>query len=242
MQDKDKNNRKPHYAGHRKRLKERFRNAGRNALHDYELLELLLAYAIPRKDTKYLAKRLLQGFGTFRAVLDAPYGRLEEIDGLGEHASTLMGLFRACMSRYMEPDRDKKPVITCPEDVEGFLRAEIGGCAKERFMLLCLNAAGRLVHAQVIAEGTVDAAHVYPREVLRTAIDHDATALILVHNHPSGTLHASEQDMRLTRQLTDICSHMVISLHDHLIVTQGGAYSIKLNAPITSLKTGKSAV
>jgi DNA repair protein RadC len=136
----------------------------------------------------------------------------------------------------MEPDADAGRVISGSEDVVGFIRAEIGGGTREQFMLVCLNAAGRLVHTQVMAEGTVDAAHIYPREVLRVAMDHNATALILVHNHPSGTLHASEQDMRLTRQLTEICSQVGISLHDHLIVTRSGAYSIMLQAPIPATR------
>jgi DNA repair protein RadC len=225
MTAKEMEGRKDLNAGHRLRLKGRLRKSGRKAFLDYELLELLLGYAIPRKDTKPLAKFLLKRFGTFQAVLDAPYETFEEIDGIGEHASTLFGLFRACMSRYMEPSKDASRVITGPE--AEYVRTEIGGGTKEQFMLLCLNAAGRLVHSKVMAEGTVDAAHVYPREVLKEAISHNATALILVHNHPSGTLHASEQDMRLTRALTEICSQVGISLHDHLIVTRGGAYSIK---------------
>ena len=236
MTDKKKDGQKALYTGHRTRLKGRFRKSGRKAFQDYELLELLLGYAIPRQDTKPLAKALLKRFGTFQAVLDAPYEHLEEIHGMGGHASTLMGLTRACVSRYMEPDADAGRVISGPEDVVGFIRAEIGGGTREQFMLVCLNAAGRLVHTQVIAEGTVDAAHIYPREVLRVAMDHNATALILVHNHPSGTLHASEQDMRLTRQLTEICSQVGISLHDHLIVTRSGAYSIMLQAPIPATR------
>jgi len=234
MPSKTESSKKAHYTGHRKRLKGRFRKSGRKAFQDHELIELLLAYAIPRKDTKPIAKRLLAKFGSFQAVLDAPRERLEEIEGIGEHASTLIILMRACMSRYFEPAKDDKPVISGPEDVLDFMRAEIGGSAKEQFMLVCLNAAGRLVHTQIIAEGTVDAAHVYPREVLKEAISHNATALILVHNHPSGTLHASQQDMRLTNQLTEICSQVGISLHDHLIVTRSGAYSIKLGSCLTT--------
>jgi DNA repair protein RadC len=230
MPSKGKEDRKDLNAGHRQRLKGRLRKSGRKAFFDHELLELLLCYAIPQKDTKPLAKCLLKRFGTFQAVLDAPYESLEETSGIGEHASTLFGLMRACMSRYLEPSKEASPVITGPEDVAAYVRAEIGGGAKERFMVLCLNAAGRLVHSHVMAEGTVDAAHVYPREVIQEAICHNATALILVHNHPSGTLHASEQDMRLTRQLTEICSHLGISLHDHLIVTREGAYSIKMGS------------
>lgn len=230
MQSKGKGEVTPLYAGHRLRLKDRLRKSGRKALADYELLELLLAYAVPRKDTKPLAKTLLQRFGTFQAVLDAPFERLEETPGIGGHASTLMGLMKACMGRYLEPSLDDAPLISGPEDVVAYLRAEIGGSAREQFMLLCLNAAGRLVHSRVMNEGTVDAAHVYPREVIREALDHNATALILVHNHPSGTLKASEQDMNLTSRLTEICSQVGISLHDHLIATRSGVYSIRLGS------------
>jgi DNA repair protein RadC len=222
----------PHYLGHRKRLKERFRSSGRRALADHELLELLLAYAIPRRDTKPLAKEMLRRFGTFQATLDAEPARLEEIRGMGSHASTLVALLRACMNRYLEPAADTRALISGPGDVTAYLRAEIGGGTTERFLILCLNASGRIVHTRTMAEGTVDAAHVYPREVLKEAIGCGASALILVHNHPSGTLRASEQDLRLTRTLTDLCSQVGISLHDHLIVTRSGAYSIRLQAPL----------
>lgn len=220
--------RKPHYLGHRSRLKERFRRSGRNALADHEIIELLLGYAIPRKDTKPIAKLLLERFGSFQAILDAPQERLEEVSGIGEHASTLLLSVRACMNRYLEPSGDGRVAITGPGDVADFVRAEIGGGAKERFLLICLNAAGRVIHTRTMAEGTVDAAHVYPREVLKEAITCGATAVILVHNHPSGTLAASEQDLRLTRTLTDICSQVGIRLHDHLIVSREGTYSIRL--------------
>ena len=223
----------PHYSGHRSRLKERFRKSGRKALADHELLELLLGFAIPRKDTKPIAKALLGRFGTFQAVLDAPYAHLEEINGVGPHASTLIGLLRAGMSRYFEPSVDNAPIVSGPEDVADYLRAAIGGSSTEQFMLICLNAAGRVIHSRVIAEGTVDSAHVYPREVLRTAMDCNATALILVHNHPSGALAASDQDRRLTSQLSDICSHVGITLHDHLIVTRSGVYSIRLQGQVS---------
>jgi DNA repair protein RadC len=230
MSDKPKDKPKAHYIGHRKRLRGRFRKSGRQALQDYEILELLLGYALPQKDLKPLAKRSIEKFGSLQMLFDAPYEQLEEIDGVGEYASTLIRLVKACMARYMEPQDDDAPLVSGPESVIDYLRSEIGGSVKEQFMLLCLNAAGRLVHTQIIAEGTVDAAHVYPREVLKEAISHNATALILVHNHPSGTLHASQQDMLLTRQLTEICSQVGISLHDHLIVTRRGAYSIKLGS------------
>lgn len=234
MTDRKNDDLKPHYLGHRKRLKDRLLSSGRQSLADHELIELLLAYAIPRKDTKPLAKLLLRRFGTIQSVLDATPDQLSEVHGMGMHASTLFSLLRACMNRYLEPAADNRALVTGPEDVADFLRSELGGSSKERFMLVCLNAAGRVIHTRTMAEGTVDAAHVYPREVLKEALSCGASALILVHNHPSGTLAASEQDLRLTRTLTDICSQVGLSLHDHLIVTRSGAYSIRLQAPVAA--------
>jgi DNA repair protein RadC len=222
----------PHHAGHRQRLRARFRKSGRQALQDYELLELLLGYAVPRRDTKPLAKEIIERFGSVQAFFDAPYGQIEAVEGMGEYASTLIRLVKACMNRYLEPSADGEFVITGPESVIGYLKSEIGGSPREQFMLLCLNSAGRLIHSQVMTEGTVDAAHIYPREVVRTALEKNASALILVHNHPSGTLKASEQDMQLTRLLTDICSRVGIAVHDHLIVSRSGAYSIKTGTTI----------
>lgn len=225
---------KAHYSGHRKRLRERFRRSGRQALQDYELLELLLGYAIPRKDTKPLAKEIIRRFGSVQALMDAPYDQVEAVEGMGEYASTLIRLVKSCMNLYMEPSNDLAFTITGPESVVDYLRSEIGGNHREQFMLLCLNAAGRLIHSQVMTEGTVDMAHIYPREVVKTALEKNASALILVHNHPSGSLKASEQDKQLTRQLTEICSQVGITIHDHLIVSRAGAYSIKLGTPIAA--------
>lgn len=221
-----------HYIGHRKRLRERFRKSGRQALHDYELLELLLAYAVPRRDTKPLAKELIRRFGSVQAVFDAPFEQIEAVKGVGEYASTLFGLTKACMNRYLEPPADDGFTITGPESVVEYLRGEMGGHPRERFMLLCLNAAGRLIHTRIMSEGTVDLAHVYPREILRIALEKNASALILVHNHPSGSLNASEQDLQMTKVLTDACSQVGITVHDHLIVSRSGAYSIKLGTVV----------
>jgi DNA repair protein RadC len=234
MPDKPKDKPKAHYIGHRKRLRGRFRKAGRQALQDYEILELLLGYALPQKDLKPLAKRIIEKFGSLQMLFDVPYEQLEEIDGVGEYTSTLIRLVRACMARYMEPQDDDALLVSGPESVIDYLRSEIGGSVKEQFMLLCLNAAGRLIHSQVVAEGTVDAAHIYPREILKIALERGASAVILVHNHPSGTLKASDHDMNLTKLLSEICSQVGIAVHDHLIVSRCGAYSIKLGTPITA--------
>jgi DNA repair protein RadC len=130
------------------------------------------------------------------------------------------------MGRYLEPSLDDAPLISGPEDVVAYLRAEIGGSAREQFHAAVPERRRKARSLPGHDEGTVDAAHVYPREVHQEALDHNATALILVHNHPSGTLKASEQDMDLTSRLTEICSQVGISLHDHLIATRNGVYSI----------------
>lgn len=223
----------PHYLGHRKRLRERFRKSGRDALRDYELLELLLGYAIPRRDTKPLAKDLLSHFGTMRRIFDESSGELESREGMGEYAGTLVKLVKACMSRCMEPCPESAAVILDnPEAVLRYIRAEIGGEKNEHFLLLCLNSAGKLTHTERLAEGTVNMAHVYPREVFKAALIKGASALILVHNHPSGSLTPSSHDERLTRSLTELGDQLAITVHDHIIVTRDHAYSIKLGRRI----------
>jgi len=219
---------KDHFKEHRKRLRNRFRRSGAKALQDYEILEMLLGYAIPRRDTKPLAKRVIGRFGSLQAVFDRTYEELECIEGIGEYAGTLIALVKACTSRYMEPGKDERAVMENPDAVIRHIRAEIGSLAREQFMLLCLNAANRLTHTEIISQGTVDMAHVYPREIIRTAIVKNASALILVHNHPSGSLKPSAHDERLTRDLTEMCSGLGIQIHDHIIVTRDQAYSIKL--------------
>jgi DNA repair protein RadC len=214
------------------RLKARLRRAGAGALSDYELIELLLCYAIGRRDTKPMAKALLERFRSLRAVLDAAPIQLEKTPGIGPHASTLLSLVKALLIRYLEPEEETAPVLSGPESVADYLRGSLGSEPRERFMILCMNASGRLVHHAVISEGTVDAACVYPREVIRTAIEADAVSIILVHNHPSGALKPSEQDIRLTRELSDLCRRMGITLNDHFVVSRHGLYSITLGREI----------
>lgn len=219
----------PHYLGHRKRLRERFRKSGRGALQDYELLELLLGYAIPMKDTKPLAKDMIKRSGTLRKIFDGSFDDLEENIGVGEYTSTLIRLIKECISRYLAPEgKDAATPLDNPEAVIRYMQAEIGGEKNENFVLLCLDSAGRLIHTERLSKGTVNTAHVYPREVFRTAIIKGASALILVHNHPSGTLTPSSHDERLTRSLSDLGDELGIAVHDHIIVTGGKAYSIKL--------------
>jgi len=221
--------RREHYSGHRKRLRQRFRSAGRKGLHDYELLEMLLAYAIPQRDTKPLAKDLIKRFGSFHNIFDENPDELESVTGIGEYASTLIQLAKACMNQYMEPsDGAGSKALTSPEDVLDYVRMVFGNKKKEFFILLCLNTAGKVVHVQEMSEGTVNMAHVYPREILKTALMKNASAVILVHNHPSGSLSPSSHDEKLTTTISDASLHLGITVHDHIIVTKDSAYSIKM--------------
>jgi DNA repair protein RadC len=174
---------KDHRHGHRSRLRARLLKAGREALADYELLELLLAYAIPRKDTKALAKSLVERFGSFAAVLDQPRERLLEVKDVGPQTVTFLLAIRSAMARYFEQEVEQAETISSPEDVANFVRVHIGANQRECLMALCLNDANRLLHHVTVIEGTVDRAPFYPREILKAAILHNATGLIMVHRH-----------------------------------------------------------
>ncbi|HVN82820.1 MAG TPA: DNA repair protein RadC [Terriglobia bacterium] len=214
-------------AGHRKRLRERFLKAGQTSLPDYELLELLLTYAIPRADTKPIAKAILDKFGSFINALQQPSERLAEIKGVGRNTVSLLRVVRACLIRCMEMEVEKQSSISGPEDVFAFVRMHLGSHAKECIYVFYLNETRQIVHHAEIVAGTVDRAPFYPREILKPAMLYNATGLILVHNHPEGQPAPSDQDFEMTRKLEDIAALLGIKLLDHLIVTPQQAYSIK---------------
>ena len=212
--------------GHRHRLRERLLAGGRQAMADYELLELLLAYAIPRKDTKPLARDLLTRFASLAGVLLQDAERLREAPGLGESTLAFLRLVRELLARMLEAEVDGGLRISSPEDVADYVRLSLGAEPRECVLALCLNSANRLVHRTIVAEGTVNQSPVYPREVARLALLHGATALILIHNHPSGQPLPSDEDKAMTRQLADALARLDVRLHDHLVVTPSSVYSI----------------
>ena len=197
------------------------------AFADHELLELLLTYAIPRKDTKQLAKKLIDSFGSFASVLDQPKERLLQIEGIGTQTSVFLTAIRASLTRYLEQKVENARTISKPEDVAEFLRVHLGANQRECLMILCLNDANRLVHHDIVIEGTVNKAPFYPREVIKTALVHNATGLIMVHNHPSGDPTPSENDHRITGIMQELAEEFNIKFHDHLIVTPRNAFSLK---------------
>lgn len=232
------------HSEHRQRLKKRFKKAGRIGLADYEMLELLLTYAIPRKDVKQLAKNIIHESKSLKNVFDCSYDDLEKINGISEHSAILIKLVKDLMIQYFEPDIEKKPTLSSPESVSAFLqeekliyedqlnsylKSELGNKEREFFMVLCLNSSNQLIFKDIIFSGTIDQAQVYPREILKIAIIKNASALILVHNHPSGNSKPSEDDLILTKKLEDLSKEFGLRIHDHIVVCREKAFSIRAN-------------
>jgi DNA repair protein RadC len=220
----------PHYVGHRKRLKDRFSQAGLESFKDYEVVEFILTYALAQKDTKLLAKDLVRIFGSLRGIVEAPVEKLKEVKGLGEHSALLFKLIKAASERYLR-DRIIKSqnVITSPGDLLTYCQSRMGWLKDEQFRMIYLNTRNQVIEEEVLQEGTVDQTVVYPRKVMESAIRLKATALILVHNHPGGSPYPSPEDRELTRTLAQAAKNLQIKIHDHLIIGQEGHFSFLEN-------------
>jgi DNA repair protein RadC len=217
---------KPHYHGHRQRLRSRFLKGGAAALQDYELLELLLTFAIPYSDVKPLAKRLLEHFGSFTGVLDASPQALMEFMGLKEYSAVLIHLVKACIESYLKEEALTRGQIPSLAALVDYCRTSMGGLKDEQFRVIFLNSQNEIIAEEVVQEGTVNQTVVYPRKVLEMALKHKATGLILVHNHPSGNLTPSAADRELTRALVQASRTLNLTVHDHLIVSRHGYFSL----------------
>jgi|SRR5262245_54528280 DNA repair protein RadC len=217
----------PHYHGHRSRLRERFVQGGSDALHDYEMLELILFRAIPRRDVKPLAKELLEKFGSFPEVIAAPVERLKEIDGLGEAAIADLKIVQAAANRLLRGEVKKRHVLSSWSNVLDYCRTVMAFESKEHFRILFLDKANHLIADEQHQTGTVDHTPVYPREVVKRALELSATAIILVHNHPSGDPTPSRADIDMTRAIVEVARPLGIAVHDHLIVGKDGHASLK---------------
>lgn len=217
----------PDYLGHRSRLKERFLKAGPEAFADYELLELLLFLAIPRRDVRSLAKALLKRFGGFAAVVDAPADRLKEIDGVGDGVIVALRTARASAVHLLRSDLAGRPVLGSWQKVIDYLTADMAWRAEEHVRVLYLNQKNTLIADELQHQGTVNQAAVYPREVAKRALELRATAVILAHNHPSGDPTPSAADIDLTRAVRDALKAVGVALHDHVVVARDGATSLR---------------
>jgi len=217
----------PHYLGHRERLRARFRDAGADALADYELLELLLFRTQPRRDVKPLAKALLEHFGSFAEVVAATPVRLAEVEGMSELSATDFKVIEAAAQRLArERVRDRK-VLSSWSAVIDYCRASMAFAEKEQFRVLFLDKRNQLIADELQQKGTVDHTPVYPREVVKRALELSATAVILVHNHPSGDPTPSRADIQMTRQIVEVARPLGIEVHDHIIVGKSGHASLK---------------
>jgi DNA repair protein RadC len=217
----------PHYHGHRERLRARFREAGAEAVSDYELLELVLFRAIPQRDVKPLAKALIAKFGSFAEAVSAPPARLAEVKGMGEAAVTEMKIVHAAAGRLARGQVQKRTVLSSWSSVLDYCRTAQAFAEKEQFRVLFLDKRNQLIADELQQTGTVDHTPVYPREVVKRALELSATALILVHNHPSGDPTPSRADIQMTQSIVDVAKPLGISVHDHIIVGKEGHASFK---------------
>lgn len=218
---------KDHRHGHRARLRERFLKGGADALADYELLELILMLAIPRRDVKPLAKRLIEEFGSYPAVLSAEADALRAANGLGETAVAAIKSVQASAIVLARSQTSDRPIFKNWQAVADYLQGAMAGLVREQFRLLFLDRQNRLLADEVLSDGTVDHTPVYPREIVRRALANNATAIILVHNHPSGDVRPSSADIAMTREVADACKKIGIQIHDHIIVGTSGQASFR---------------
>ncbi|MCF8085582.1 MAG: DNA repair protein RadC [Desulfohalobiaceae bacterium] len=209
----------PHYHGHRSRLRERFRKCG-DRMEDYEILELLLTYALPRRDTKTLAKELLHRFGNLKGILAADPRELREVPGFGSGLESFWALWREFWARMEQQDLRPRTRVDCPERVAEAARRRLGYEPVESLWAALLDNKNRLITFHELRQGSVDHVPIQAREVLTPALEYKASALILVHNHPGGDPTPSGQDLELTRRLQNLASELGIRVLDHLVVAE----------------------
>lgn len=217
----------PHYQGHRERLRERFMSGEARALPDYEIVEMLLFLGIPRKDVKPLAKILLQKFDNLACLLAAEPRELLEIKGMTQNAVCALKIVREAASRMMKQDLIGKPILNSWERLTDYLYATMAQEKKEHFRILLLDRKNNLIADEVQQTGTVDQTQAYPREILKRTLELSATAIILVHNHPSGDPSPSSADIQMTKNIINAANALDITVHDHVIVSKKGLLSFR---------------
>ncbi|PIE69314.1 MAG: hypothetical protein CSA21_02565 [Deltaproteobacteria bacterium] len=217
---------KPYFHNHRQRLRERF---AANASHmaDYEILELLLTYAIPRKDTKSQAKALLERFGSLGGVFQARESAFKSIPGIGDSTQLFFQLLEECRIRTTQTPITDKAVVSSPDDVSEMVIARLGRCEHEEFWVILVDTKNRLQGFEKVSTGTIDQAPVFPREIMTLALEHRSSGIILVHNHPGGDPTPSSHDIKLTKRLQQVGQAMGVRILDHLIVAENNAYSFR---------------
>jgi DNA repair protein RadC len=217
----------PHYKGHRVRLRERFAESGDQGMPDYELLELVLFRSIPQRDVKPLAKALISRFGSFAEVIGARPERLAEVEGVGPATALDLKIVEASARRLARGAIGERPLLGSWKDVLDYCRTAMAFADREQFRILFLDKRNFLIADEVQSNGTVDHTPVYPRELVKRALELSASAVILVHNHPSGDPTPSNADIRMTNEIASIGKSLGITLHDHIIVGKNGHSSFR---------------
>jgi DNA repair protein RadC len=211
--------------GHRKRLRDKFLESGLSGFHDYEVIELLLTIGTPRKDCKDAAKASLKKFKTLQGVFEASAGELCEVEGIGPKNLIGIKLIKAVCDRYLNKKLIRRDPVNSSKELFDYLTHTLRDKGREVFMAVFLDAKNRVLAAETLFKGTLTASAVYPREVIRAALDNRAAALIFAHNHPSGDPQPSQEDILITRKLVAACRMMGITVHEHLIIGNNRYFS-----------------
>ena len=215
------------HEGHRQRLKERFVTDGGEHFRDHELLELLLTFAIPRKDTNALAHELIRHFGSLHGVFEANIEDLKQVDGIGDHAAVLLALIRPVENALIRSRGGDRITLNRMDALKRYCVSLYRETQNERFFVLSLDSRLKLIHADEAAMGTPDQVSVFPRTVISLLIRRGATGCVLSHNHPAGTAVPSEEDISLTETLRGLMTPLGIRLYDHILVADGAGYSLR---------------
>lgn len=218
---------KPHHVGHRQRLRDRFLRLGFDGMDDYEAVELLLTFFIPRRDVKETAKLAVRRFGSFRGVLDADEQDLAGVDGIGPTVAANIRLVRLAADHYLKQRAKDREPLSDPSALYEYCRSRMGHLPTEEFRVLYLDPKIRIIDDEQFDRGTVDRANVFPREVVNAALKRNAAGIIVAHNHPSGDLAPSDHDKLLTRALVLAATTIDLKVHDHLIVGADGVFSFR---------------
>ncbi len=224
---KEEKNIQPHYLGHRERLRKKLLECSGDVFADYELLELLLTIAIPRRDVKPLAKELLNKFSTFAGVINAPQSELLKINGIGETTTAMFKIIKLSMTKALKDKVQEGSVISNWQELINYCQLNIGNKQTEEFHVLYLDTKCQLIKDETHSTGTINSSSVYPREILKRVLDNGASSIIIVHNHPTGDTSPSNADINITRKIKESLKTIDVPLHDHLIVGKGNYFSFK---------------
>ncbi|OGV39267.1 MAG: hypothetical protein A2020_02245 [Lentisphaerae bacterium GWF2_45_14] len=223
-----------HHIGHRARLREKYLKTGSKGFHDYELMELLLTYAIPQRDVKPIAKELFKRFHSFSGIIDAPLLEISKVSGFGKNSSILVKLIKDISAEYLAAQMREQDVLTSPASVTDFARMKLSGHEDESFMVIYLNTKNHVSDYEIIQTGTIDRAIIYPRNLIKKSLASNASGLIIVHNHPSGICDPSDEDKTLTTAVKNAVEAVNIRFLDHLIVGKSGYFSFFENGLLSS--------